>query len=105
MVSGRSRITAVTMKTAPAYLFASTQSLTSESRDGPSGDGARRPEGIECGTVVAQHTAEDVVRVLPGRRHRPHPRRRLGELDRRARQVHLAGHGVLALDQHLAGPQ
>src|SRR5256885_501123 len=103
--SGSIRTTAATMKTAPAYLVARYQSLRSESISSDSGDGARGPQRFERRAVVTEKGAEDFVRVLARRRHRAHARGRLRELDRRAGQVHLAGHGVVALDQHLALPQ
>src|SRR5437763_6567387 len=70
-----------------------------------SGDRARLAERVERRAIVPEQAAEHLVGVLAGRGHRADARRRLRELDRRARHVHLAGHRVVLLHAHLALPQ
>src|SRR5438445_2507658 len=70
-----------------------------------SGDRARLAERVERRAIVAEQAAQHLVGVLAGRGHRADAGRRLRELDRRARQVHLAGRRVVLLHQPLALPQ
>src|SRR5262245_19193752 len=68
-------------------------------------DRAGAPETADRARIVAEHARDDFVGVLARRGYRADAARRLRHLDRDTRQVHLAGHRIVRLHQHLTVPQ
>src|SRR5688500_14286999 len=66
------------------------------------GDGLGLTEGLDPRAIVVEDTTEHLIGVLAGRGHGADTGRRLRELDRRPRQVHLARHRIVHLHEHLA---
>src|SRR5262249_53730073 len=68
-------------------------------------DHAALTEAVDRRAVIAEHLAQDFVRVLAGCRNGADPPWCLRELDRHARHVHLTRERIVHLHEHLALPE